>query len=189
MNNCLIIHGKPSKASYYSDVSSLSNRHWFPWVQHRLLLEDVLTQTLEMPTPYAPVYSDWERLLGIFPIDKSYSLVGHSLGGGFLLRYLSEHKFSIDKLVLVAPWLDPIVGKTGDFFAFEHDPELLSRIGSLHVLYSTDDHASGIAESVEIIKGWYPKLIYHEFTDKGHFRKKEMNSIEFPELLEIIVGS
>lgn len=189
MKNCLIIPGKPSKEEYYSpDFPSPSNHHWFPWVQKQLVMKGILTQVLEMPTPYAPVYEEWEKVLDIFPLGEAASLIGHSCGGGFLLRYLSERKISVNQLVLVAPWLDPIKHVTGEFFSFDHDPALLSRIRSLHILFSTDDHSSGVHESVSTIRGWYTNAIIHEFMDKGHFTLDGMHTQEFPELLEIIVG-
>ncbi len=189
MKNCIMIPGKPSKAEYFSkDHPSPSNHHWFPWIQKQLVMKGILTQVLEMPTPYAPVYEEWKKVLELFPLDMTFSLVGHSCGGGFLLRYLSEHKISVSRLVLVAPWLDPIKHVTGDFFKFKHDPALLSKVSSLHILYSTDDISSGVKESVSTIYGWYPKAIVHEFVDSGHFTVKEMHTAEFPELLDIIVG-
>ena len=190
MNNCIIIPGRPGKNEYYSsNIPSPSNHHWFPWIQKQLCMKGILTQVLEMPTPFAPVYEEWKMVLDMFPLDKTYSLVGHSCGAGFLLRYLSEHKISAHQLILVAPWLDPIKHVTGDFFKFERDPAMLSRVRSLHILNSSDDLKSGIQESVSMIKAWYPSAIMHEFVDRGHFTIEAMRTQEFPELLDIIVGS
>jgi predicted alpha/beta hydrolase family esterase len=189
MKHCIIIPGKPSKGEYYSpDFPSPSNHHWFPWVQKQLCVKGILTQVLEMPRPYAPVYDEWKKQLDIYFLDETYTLVGHSCGGGFLLRYLSERQVNVNKLVLVAPWLDPIKGLTGDFFTFEFDKELVTRTSESHLMYSTDDEPS-IQESVAIVKRWYPQVVVHEFANKGHFTMEGVETQEFPELLEIIVGT
>jgi len=188
MKNCIIIPGKPSREEYYSpEFPSPSNHHWFPWIQKQLVMKGIITQVLEMPTPYAPVYEEWKKQLDIYPLDKSYTMVGHSCGGGFLLRYLSERQVDIEKLVLVAPWLDPIKGTTGNFFTFKFHKELVARTNSSHLMYSTDDEPS-IQESVAIVRRWCPQILVHEYSGKGHFITEEMHSQGFPELLDIIIG-
>ncbi len=192
MRNCIIIPGKPSKEEYYSPTfPSPSNYHWFPWIQKQLVMKGIITQVLEMPTPYAPVYEEWKKQLDIYPLDRSYTLVGHSRGAGFLLRYLSERKVEIDALVLVAPSFRPTgqeENKSGEFYSFVPDPSLSSRVRAFHLLYSHNDPVKGIKESAEQIQRWYLQLVVHEFTDKGHFTVEGMPTQEFPELLEIIVG-
>lgn len=154
-------------------------------------MKDVLTQALEMPTPYAANYSEWKRVLDVFPIDQTYTLVGHSRGAGFLFRYLCERKISVGKLVLVALSFRPTgsdESAAGEFYSFVHDPKLTERVGSTHILYSQDDPVKGIKESTNTMRAWYPNAIFHEFSDKGHFCIEEMHTQEFQELLEIIVG-
>ncbi len=192
MDNCLIIPGKPSKKEYFApDTPSPSNNHWFPWVQKQLLMKGVLTQVLEMPSPYAAKYAEWKEVLDIFPLDQTYTLVGHSGGAGFLFRYLCERKVSVKKLVLVALSFRPTGDDetaAGEFYSFEHDPKLTERISSIHIVYSQDDPVKGIKESTDTMRRWYPNAISHKFTDKGHFCVEEMHSLEFPELIEIITS-
>lgn len=57
MKNAIILHGMPSKEEYYdSSAVAQSNMHWIPWVQRQLILEDVLAQAPELPTPFDPRY-------------------------------------------------------------------------------------------------------------------------------------
>lgn len=193
MNNCIIVPGKPSKEEYYSpDFPSPSNHHWFPWMQKQLVMKGIITQVLEMPTPYAPVYEEWKKQLDIYPLDRSYTLVGHSRGAGFLVRYMSETKIQVDKLILVAPSFRPTGADESvkqAFYDFKADTELPSRVGAIHILYSADDPVHGIRETVEILQKWYSSAIVHSFSNKGHFTIEEMHTQEFPELLEIIIGS
>ena len=108
MKNALLLHGTCDREEYFSDLhTSLSNSHWLPWLQKQLLIRDILTQTPEMPQAYDPQYDLWEKTFERFDVDKNTILVGHSCGGGFLLRWLSENRVEVNKLILVAPWIDP----------------------------------------------------------------------------------
>ena len=187
MKNSIIIHGTCDKEEYFSDKhSSLSNSHWLPWLQKQLLINDIFTQTPEMPEAYSPDYEKWSREFARFEVHESTVLVGHSCGGGFLLRWLSENQVKIKKLILVAPWLDPRRDKTTSFFDFKIDQSIKERIGDIHLLVSKDD-AADILESVEIIKNSIPNITYHEFIDRGHFCLSDMKTDKFPELLSYVL--
>lgn len=186
MKQVILIHGSPDEKEFYDPcVVSPSNNQWFPWIQRQLALKDILSQALEFPKPYDPVYEEWVKVLENFKIDKDTILIGHSCGGGFLLRYLSEHPdLKPQKVILVAPWLDPLHELSTNFFDFEIDSSLSSRT-ELHVFISTNDHES-ILKSFEIIKAKIPNVIIHEFKDKGHFIISHLKGEAFPELLEVI---
>lgn len=188
MKNVLILHGTCDKEEYYSDTyPSLSNSHWFPWLQKQLLIRNIFAQTPEIPEAYNPQYNLWKGELERFNIDKDTILVGHSCGAGFLVRWLSENKVEIKKLVLVAPWLDPERSKTTDFFDFKIDPDISKRASELHLLVSNDDDAD-IHESVSIITKSLPNIKIHNFTGMGHFTYGQMKTEKFPELLKIITN-
>jgi predicted alpha/beta hydrolase family esterase len=187
MKNAIIIHGTCDRDEYFSDkYPSLSNSHWLPWLQKQLLINNIFAQTPEMPEAYNPNYEEWSREFSRFEINEETILVGHSCGGGFLLRWLSENKAKVRKLILVAPWLDPIRNKTTSFFDFKIDQDVEERIGEIHLLASKDD-ATDILESVEIIKNKISKISYHEFLDHGHFIYSHMKTDKFPELLNYIL--
>ena len=188
MNQVILIHGMPDKEEYYDpNTESSSNRQWLPWAQKELSKKDVLTQALEMPHPYNPVYEDHCEVFEQMKISSETFLVGHSCGSGFLLRYFSEHKeLSPKKIILVAPWIDPEPHElTTGFFDFEIDQSLTQRT-NLVVFYSTDDDEPMI-KTVKIIEEALPNAIYHKFSDKGHFTKGDLGTEEFPELLEEIL--
>lgn len=104
------------------------------------------------------------------------------------LQFTENTDKYIDKLVLVAPWLnsekddkyDP------DMFAFKLSSEVAQRVKKIIVLYSTDDD-DGIIQSVEEIRSSITGVEYIEFENKGHFIEEDMGSNKFPELLSVIV--
>ena len=60
MKTAILIHGTCDEEEYFSDLyPSLSNSHWFPWLQKQLLIKGIFTQTPEMPDAYKPDYEKW----------------------------------------------------------------------------------------------------------------------------------
>jgi len=187
MKNAIIIHGACDEDEYFSDkYPSLSNSHWLPWLQKQLLMKNILTQTPEMPEAYKPEYDKWAREFERYGVNKDTILIGYSCGAGFLLRWLSENKIKIKKLVLVAPWLDPEREKTTSFFDFEIDKGIKERAAEMHLLVSKDDEEN-ILKSVEIIENSLPGILCHEFLNSGHFCFSDMKTDKFPELLNLII--
>lgn len=187
MKNAILLHGACDKEEYFSvEYPSLSNSHWFPWLQKQLLINGILTQTPEFPSPYAPIYSEWKIEFERFPINSETILIGHSCGGGFLVRWLSESKIKVDKVILVAPWFDPDKTKTSEFFEFTIDPMLFEYASSLEVFVSDNDETD-IHTSVEILCKAVPRIKIRRFTGLGHFTLGDMNKTDFPELLETIL--
>jgi predicted alpha/beta hydrolase family esterase len=192
MKQVILIHGLPSKDEYYeSEWPSQSNAYWLPWVQREVLRKGIMCQALEMPHPYNPAYKDHCEVLDQMNINEDTILVGHSCGGGFLVRYFSENKdLKPKKLILVAPWLDPEgylkeLNPETDFFDFDIDPELSQRT-DIDIVYSTDDEEY-IIESVHRIKNEIPNTNEHVFSDKGHFTEPDLGTKKFPDLVKIIL--
>lgn len=188
MKRAVIIHGYNNR-SEYQDINrpAASNDHWIPWVQRQLLLQGVEAQTPEMPGFYEPHYEKWKEMLERFSPDEETLLIGHSCGGGFLVRWLSENSIKVNKVILVAPWLDPEHSIDPEFFNFEIDPNISSKTSGLNIIYSTDDSPE-ILKSVGILKTKLKDIQVKEFKNKGHFVLSSLKSEKFPELLEIIAS-
>ena len=187
MKRAIIIHGMPSKEEYFDPKSvAPSHNHWFSWLQRQLLLNEVLTQTPEMPEPYSAKYEDWRDILNRFHPDEKTILVGHSLGGGFLVRWLSEANAKVGKVVLVAPWLDPNKELETDFFNFLIDPQLVSKTESTAIFISDDDDKEEL-DSTERLKSEVENILVKEFKGKGHFILAHMGTEEFPELRDFLL--
>jgi len=182
MKTAIILSGMPSKEEYYNpEKPAQSNKHWIPWIQRQLIINDILAQAIELPEPYSPVYEKWASVFEQFKIDQETILIGHSCGAGFLIRWLSENKVKVSKVALIAPWLNPKKRLKTNFFNFKIDKDLTDRIESLSIFYSTDDRADTL-ESVSILKSSLKKIRLKEFTNKRHFTLSSMKTEEFPEL-------
>jgi predicted alpha/beta hydrolase family esterase len=137
--------------------------------------------------PFAPVYDDWKREFERFDVTPETILVGHSCGGGFLVRWLSENDGRVGNVVLVAPWTDPNRLFTGGFFDFEIDPALTSKAKKITIFNSTDDD-KWIHKTVQILRDKIEGIGYKEFSDMGHFVEETMKTRQFPELLEEVLA-
>ncbi len=184
MKRAIILHGTCSRRDYYDEkVPALSNQHWIPWLQKQLIARDILAYAPDMPFAFKPDYEIWRGEVERFDIGPETMLVGHSTGGGFWVRWLSEHPdVHVGKVVLVAPWLDPNNIKKTTFFDFKIDQNLVRRTNGLIIFASDNDHL-GIRWSVETFRANLPGHTYREFHNYGHY----MDIQSFPELLEALL--
>lgn len=193
MKNAILVPGRPDKEEYYDPrYPTNSNNHWFPWLSKQLQINDIFAVAIEPPKPYSPRYDVWKSEFEKFNITPETVLVGHSCGGGFLVRWLSENKDKkVGKVVLVAPWLNPEnnpISDTADFFDFKIDSDLVSRTAGVTIFNSDNDHAT-IHKSVQIIRDSVNNLEYKEFHNYGHFcigdlPEFNMPTSDFPDLLK-----
>jgi hypothetical protein len=184
----VLLHGVPGKQEYYDpSFPSASNSHWLPWLQKQLLIHGIAAYTPEIPQAWKPDYLIWAREFERYDIDSNTTLVGHSCGAGFIVRWLSEHSaVTVDKVVLVAPWLDPDRASTTDFFDFVIDPYLHHRTSMLTILNSDNDDQD-VQHSVRMIRQSVAKVDYREFHGYGHFCLNDIGTQEFPELLDLLL--
>jgi len=188
MRNAIILHGLPSKEEYYNPIMpSMSNTHWIPWLQAQLLKNDIAAATPEVPQAFAPDYELWCKEVERFEITPETLIVGHSRGGDFWLRWLSENKDQkVGRVVLVAPSLGYLTEDDNYFGHFELDPDLAERTTGLSVFASDNDGEEMIRTAAEI-RQKIRNVRYREF-HLGHFTSRSMGTTEFPELLEELLS-
>ena len=194
MRKAILIHGWTNKDAFYNPkYPTPSNGHWLPWLSKQLIIRDIHAIAPEMPHSYYPEYEIWKTELERFPLDEETILVGHSCGGGFITRYLSENNVKVGKVVLVAPWLgitdetNPEKDEKLEFFDFEIDQKLAEKTKELVLFESTND-MKVIQESINILKKKIDNMKVVTLKDKGHFTQKSLGGVEFPELLNEIVN-
>lgn len=186
MKNAILVPGRPDKDQHYDPMRpSNSEDFWFSWLKRQLILKDIHANSIEPPFPFRPRFDEWKKEFERFDVTPETILVGHSCGGGFLIRWLSENKdVNVGKVFLVAPWINPLdyeVSDTADFFKFEIDHDFPERTKETAVYISSDDEPS-VLETVNIIKKSVQGIKYQEYADRKHFTANE-----FPELLEEIL--
>ena len=139
-----------------------------------------------MPNSNDAEYLEWEiwfKKLIILLGDKVI-LIGHSLGGSFLVKYLATNKIDLKPLatILVSPPYDG-VSSNEPIYSFTAPLDLNSlakQAGELYLIHSEDDPVVSFEEH----KLYKTKLCNAEtitFADRQHF-----NQVDFPELIQLI---
>lgn len=139
------------------------------------------TIRLRMPNTDNAKYREWkiifEKANSFFSNDLI--LVGHSLGGMFLAKYLSENKFprKIKALFLVAA---PFHGRKGDDlnqFKLSNKIKNLSQKAEKIILYhSRDDNLVPLSDFKEYKKA-LPEAKSVVFDKKGHFQQSHFTEL------------
>lgn len=186
----LIIHGGnafDSYEDYLTDLRAkevtlerLTAKDW------KATLGERLGSAFEVFTPRMPngqnaKYLEWkiyfEKLLPL--MNDGLILVGHSLGGIFLAKYLAEGTISKKiraTLLIAAPFTSPETAPLGDFLLPSSLEKLPTQSGELFFFQSKDDQVVPYSN----VKDYQKKLPNAHFTlvdGRGHF-----NDATFPEL-------
>jgi len=140
----------------------------------------------KMPNPSNAKYLEWKIWWEkIIPhLEKEVVLIGHSLGGIFLAKYLSENKFPkkiLAVFLIAAPFDDK--GEEDSLADFELKKDLSGlqdQPEKLFIWQSADDDVARFA-NFEKYKKALPDANFREFKNKGHFIQKN-----FPELVREI---
>lgn len=159
---------------------------WADWLQFYTELEhDVIMQKPYFPHAHVLLmkYDEWEQIMERQEINENTILIGHSAGGGFVLKYLSWHpELRVRQVVLVAPWVD---AENFQPFGFYKGLNLNNAIVSqaeqgIDLMISDDDMPHIIASFEQITKN-IPDIRVHKFSGRGHF-----TGAELPEIMPII---
>jgi len=191
----LAIHGGASYATYEKYIADLKTmpidfekvrgkvKKWRLNLGERLGEEyDVISP--QMPNARNSRYLEWkiwlERILPF--LNEEIILIGHSLGGVFLAKYLAEEKIAkkVKAIFFVAtPFFKDIEEDFVDF-VLPKDLQGINQAEKVFFFNSEDDQIVLISEMEEYRKV-LPTATFKIFKDRGHF-----NQENFPELEEEI---
>lgn len=157
----------------------------------KLTLEDKLGSSYEVLHPRMPnasnaKYAEWKLWFEkVIPfIRDGVILVGHSLGGLFLAKYLSEHYFpkKIKAVFLLAAPFSKADKKVipSDFARLRSLKRLGKQTRHIYIFHSKDDKQVPWREALRYKEALAGTEV-HLFSDKGHFSQDT-----FPELVRKI---
>ncbi len=150
-------------------------------------LKDELGSEFEVIAPQMPnkinaKYSEWKIWFEKFIpfLEDDIIFIGHSLGGTFFAKYLSENDFpkKIKATFLVAPAYDEkhTDESLGDFTLPESLEKFEKQGGRIFIYGSSDDSVVSPLD----FKGYKNVLkdsIFREFTDRGHFNVEKIEEL------------
>jgi len=191
----LFIHGGmtfKSKKDYLhylrtKKVSIEEKNHWSNYIKKKL------GKNFEIIRPRMPLqdnakYAEWKiHFERYFPhLKDNIVLIGASLGGIFLAKYLSEHKFpkKILSAYLVCPPFDNTCFKedlVGGFKLRSDLSQLEKNSKNLYLMFSKDDDVVPVSHAEKYRKKLKNANIIIYENKNGHFKVSE-----FPEIIKLI---
>ena len=193
----VIIHGGTTFDTYKKYIAFLKKRKISldkllrPHQGWKNTLQKELGENFEVLRPRMPNgtnarYKEWkiwfERI--ILFLGKEVILLGHSLGGVFLAKYLSETDFpvKIKATILVAAPFDDSDRKESltDFKLPASLKKFAKQGGEIYLIQSKDDPSVPF-EQLEKYKQALPSVKTMIFDDREHF-----NQETFPEIIQLI---
>jgi predicted alpha/beta hydrolase family esterase len=181
--NIFIFHG----------TEGYPEENWFPWLKQELEQKGHKVFVPQFPSP--PVVpakiAEWFDVLKNYEqyLDENSILIGHSLGGKFLLRILEklEHPIKAAFFVGTPIGVPPIANNERDnaFTGNDFDWETIKKKAQHFVVFQSDnDPYVGLDNGKELSKNIGVELSF--VPNAGHFNKKA-GYLEFEQLKEKVL--
>lgn len=157
------------------DVRFFEDRTGWKTTFYRELSDRFRVLIPDFPTPGNARYAEWKMFFEKFAPDldpETTTYVGHSLGGIFLAKYLSENDFHVKNIHLVAA---PF-GRCGDFELPEDLSKLSKNASNIHLWHSKDDPVVDFADA-EKYASVVPGSKLHVFEDRKHFNGERFDEL------------
>lgn len=175
----IIVHGAGPRAY------RIMSQKWVPFIK-KSLLSEIEVICPEMPDPFFPRYQAWKEKIQstLKHIKSPLILIGHSLGGTILLKYLSEEKIPnkiLGLYLISSPWFSSDKGWSYQDFYLHKKPDELLRQFPVYSYHSSDDPIVPV-DHQGIIASHFPNIVVRTLAGHGHEYKME----EFREIIEDI---
>lgn len=195
MKQVIVIHGGTTFKKYEDFLAHLASKTvYIERLQYKPQWKELLQENLgsdyqvllpSMPNPSNARYAEWklwfERLTEVLYDDVT--LVGHSLGGIFLAKYLSENKLPIKiaaTILIAAPFDDESLEDLTDFKITNLSPVLTEQAGRLVFFNGKDDPVISWSDCEKYQKV-LPTAEFKTLTAPDHFVRAD-----FPELVSLL---
>lgn len=195
MVQLLYVHGGTTFSTYDEYLEHLKSRplsldysggSWADKLSENLSVQII---TPKMPNKVNAKYDEWkihfERHLKM--MDEDIVLIGWSLGGTFLMRWLSEN--NSDKNILFCYCISAVYDDVdlgdrhlaGGFECLDNSQQLIQKnCSSIRFFHSKDDDQVPFSHML-YYQELLPEAKFHIFSDRKHFYMPE-----FPELIQAI---
>lgn len=168
VKNILILHG----------WNATIEDHWFLKAKEKWEKKGFKVFVPQLPGNYFPKKEEWLKVIESFNPDESWILVGHSLGGVVILKYLEEASEPIAKAILVAtPFASMHFGALDNFFDGGFKWELVkSKCPKFEIVNEENDPAVPIEHGQKYAKNLDGTL--HTTSGYTHFHNIDLDLLE-----------
>ena len=186
----VVIHGGDSFVTYEKylkdlrdkeiTLEKLQQRDWKSTLGEKLGA-DFAVYSPRMPNAQNAKYSEWRLWFDkIVPLlSDDVILIGHSLGGLFLAKYLSEETFPQKiraTFLIAAPYSTPTHEPIGDFLLPDTLRKLEQQGGKIFLYHSQDDPVVPFTH-IKKYQQFLSSAQLRTFTDRQHFNQAELAEI------------
>jgi len=178
MKNAIIVHG----------TGGNPDENWFQWLKWELETLWISTIVPDFWDDEFPDIEKWKKIFSEYEKDITWEtlLIGHSLWGAFLLKFLQsfQHKVYLLATVWSPVWVKPIRFYEGDNtflngFDFDWD-QIKNKMQHKIVFHSDDDPYVSLWNGKELAQNIDTELIF--IPSAGHFNTDSWYT-QFPRLL------
>lgn len=192
-NQVVVIHGGDVFETYEEYLEDLRNKELdFERLREgkkdwKGTLREALGEKYEVIQPSMPNkqnarYEEWRIWFEKFIpyLQDELVLVGHSMGGIFLVKYLTENEFPkkvLATFLVAAPFDDKDIQEPiGDFKLPEKTDGFKKKVGKVFLYHSEDDPVVPFVD-LEKYKKELPDATVRIFKNRGHFTQEELQEI------------
>lgn len=184
--NAVFCHGVMSPQDDWATREFNPVKGWKYWLQFQIEKDrDIVMQMPQFPHAHVLLmkYDEWEQIMDRQDINPDTILIGHSAGGGFILKYMARHpELHVRQIILVAPYCDTENYQPFGFYRdFELSNDIIKRTSGGADIMISDDDDFYILNSFNKIVNKMPDIRVHKFTGRGHFVCDKL-----PEVLDLI---
>lgn len=195
MQQVIVVHGGTTFQDYDEYLKTLSNKELnIDRLTYRPMWKELLQENLgndfqvllpSMPNSSNARYNEWkiwfDHLSNLF--SDNCILIGHSLGGVFLAKYLSENSLAIKvkaTILIAAPYNDESVEDLTDFKILTLSKRLTEQAGQIIFFNGTNDPVVSQSDLRKYQKN-LPSADFKILPAADHFVRED-----FPELIKLI---
>lgn len=172
----------------FHGTAGYPEENWFPWLKGKLAESNVEVIVPQFPTPEGQSLDAWLKVFNEYKniVDENTVMIGHSLGGLFLLRVLERLENPIKAAFFVGTptGVKPIKNWDSDerFSGFEFDwKNIRSKAKHFVVFHSDNDPYVSLGNGQKLAQELGVDLTF--VPNAGHFNKAS-GFTEFPQLLD-----
>lgn len=180
MTHVFIFHG----------TSGYPDENWFPWIKEKLETLGCKVIVPQFPTPYNQTPKSWFEVFRQYEdvLNEQTIIIGHSLGGTFLLHVLEKSSVQIKAAFLIASPIGilPIKNYATDKPFIDHDfnfEKIKKNCGRFVVFHSNNDPYVSLGNGKKLSEIFKTELTF--VPNAGHFNKTS-GYVEFELLLNKI---